>query len=298
MERKIRVGTSGYTFDDWRGIVYPRSFGGSALPFYARLFDCVEINATFYAIPPPSRFEGMLKHVPDDFVFLVKVPREMTHVRSAFDRSVLPFAESVAPLVRAGQLGGLLVQFPFSFKLKDASLAHLEKIANALAGHGVPVNVEFRHDSWLDESVYRFLGEHDLGFVNVDLPELRGLPRRTDVLTSDVAYYRLHGRNKTNWWRDTGNPHDPYDYLYSEDQLDEWVDKARAASEKANVAYILTNNCRLGQSVISALMLAKKLDLPPPTPPPNQPEEMFEPTRDELIAQLADAVAAARASGN
>ncbi len=295
MERKIRVGTSGYTFDDWKGLVYPKSLKGSALPYYARMFDCVEINTTFYRVPPPTLFENMLKHVPDDFVFVVKVPKEMTHDRERFENVVIPFAESVTPLIRAGQLGGLLVQFPFSFKLEDSALAHLEKIADALAGHGIPISVEFRHDSWLDDSVYAFLGEHGLGFVNVDLPELGGLPARTDVVTSNTAYYRLHGRNKANWWRKTDNPHDRYDYSYSDEQLDEWVDKAQGATAQADVAYILTNNCRLGQSVISALMLAKKLDLPAPTPPSGLPVEMFEPSRDELIEQLTKGLVAARA---
>jgi uncharacterized protein YecE (DUF72 family) len=296
MEKKIRVGTSGYTFDDWKGLVYPKGLKGSALPYYARMFDCVEVNTTFYRVPPPTLFEGMLNHVPDDFVFLVKVPKEMTHDRARFEDVVVPFAECVKPLIRAGQLGALLVQFPFSFKLEDPSLAYLEKIADALAGHGIPINVEFRHDGWLDDSVYAFLGEHGLGFVNVDLPELGGLPARTDVVTSRTAYYRLHGRNKANWWRETDNPHDRYDYSYSEEQLGEWVDKARGAAVQADVAYILTNNCRLGQSVISALMLAKKLDLPAPTPPPGLPVEMFEPSRDELIEQLTAGLAIARAA--
>ena len=296
MQRKIRVGTSGYTFDDWRGLVYPKNLRGSALPYYARMFDCVEINTTFYRVPPPTLFEGMLKHVPDDFVFLVKAPKEMTHDRAMFENVVTPFAECVTPLIRAGQLGGLLVQFPFSFKLKDPSLAHLERIADVLAGHGIPINIEFRHDSWLDDSVFAFLEEHGLGFVNVDLPELDSLPTRTDVVTSKTAYYRLHGRNKANWWRETGNPHDRYDYSYSGEQLDEWADKARGATARADVAYVLTNNCRLGQSVISALMLAKKLDLPAPTPPPGLPVQMFDPSRDELIERLTNGLNAARAA--
>jgi len=294
MDKPIRVGTSGYTFDDWRGLVYPKSLQASALPYYAKLFDCVEINTTFYRTPRPALFEGMLRRVPDDFVFLVKLPKETTHDRDRFDRAAVPFAECVVPLIRADQLGGLLAQFPFSFRLEDASLAHLERLADAFCGRGIPVNVEFRHASWLDEAVYRFLEEHDLGFVNVDLPEFDGLPGRTDVVTSNVAYYRLHGRNKANWWRDTGNPHDRYDYTYSDEQLDEWAAKARAATNRADVAYILTNNCRLGQSVISALMLAKKLDLPTPSTPPGFPEEMFEPTRDERIEELTRGVAAAR----
>jgi len=294
MEPRIRVGTSGYTFDDWKGIVYPKALKGSALPHYAKLFDCVEVNTTFYRVPPPRLFESMLAHVPEDFLFLVKLPKEMTHDREAFDRVAVPFARAVAPLRRSGQLGGLLVQFPFSFRLEEASLAHLEKVADTLAVDGVPVHVEFRHRSWLDDAVYRFLKERGLGFVNVDLPELEGLPGRTNVFTSDIAYYRLHGRNRANWWRNTGNPHDRYDYLYSDRELDEWVAKARTAAAKGASAHLLANNCRLGQSVINALMLAKKLDLPTPTRPPGAAAEMFEPSRDEWIERLRAAVSASR----
>jgi len=294
MTRSIRVGTSGYTFDDWRGLVYPRNLKGSALAHYARLFDCVEVNTTFYRVPRPALFTGMLRHVPDDFTFLIKLPREMTHERESFDRVVVPFAEAVTPVVKAGQLGGLLAQFPYSFKRSDTALDQLRRIADTFVGHGVPINVEFRHDSWLDDTVYQFLEAHGLGFVNVDLPELPGLPGRTNVVTSDVAYYRLHGRNRKNWWRNTGNPHDRYDYTYSDVQLDEWVHNARMAAPKAEATYILTNNCRLGQSVISALMLAKRLGLPQPTPPPGLPIEMIEPTREERIEELKRGLQAAR----
>ncbi len=293
MNPSIRVGTSGYTFEDWKGLIYPKSLKGSALPHYARLFNCVEINTTFYRVPRQSLFARMLDHVPPDFVFLVKVPREITHEPTGFDRAAMEFADAVTPLVRAGQLGGLLVQFPFSFRRNDAALTHLERIAETFGGHGVPMNVEFRHAGWLDEAVYRFLEQRELGFVNVDLPDLPGLPGRTNVITSDVAYYRLHGRNEATWWKNTDNPHDRYDYAYDGSELDEWIGKARQVPP-TSAAYILTNNCRLGQSVISALMLAKKLDLPKPSPPPGLPEELFEPSRDELIERLRRGVAHAR----
>ncbi|MBU0595763.1 DUF72 domain-containing protein, partial [Candidatus Bipolaricaulota bacterium] len=97
MTTRIRVGTSGYTFDDWKGIVYPKSVAGSVLPHYARLFDAVEINTTFYRVPPPSLFAGMLNHVPDDFLFLVKAPKEMTHERALANRIVDPFMRCIDP---------------------------------------------------------------------------------------------------------------------------------------------------------------------------------------------------------
>lgn len=294
MTTRIRVGTSGYTFDDWKGIVYPKSVKGSVLPYYAELFDCVEVNTTFYRVPPPSLFAGMLRHVGGDFVFLVKVPKEMTHERALADRALDPFMRCIEPLLRENRLGCLLLQFPFSFKASDESLAYVERVGRALAPSGTPINVEFRHASWLDEPVYQFLEERDLGFVNVDLPELDGLPERTNVVTSDVAYYRLHGRNKAAWWAKSDNPHDRYDYLYRSDQLDEWVGKARAVAGGARNVYMMTNNCRLGQSVVSALQLAQRLDLPMPSPPPGVEPGMFAPTRQELIGETLARIQAAR----
>jgi len=296
MGGEIRVGTSGYTFDDWRGIVYPTSVKGSVLPHYARLFDCVEINTTFYRVPPASLFEGMLRHVSRDFVFLVKVPREMTHERELAERVREPFLRAIEPLLRTERLGGLLVQFPFSFKRKDASLDHIERLGRALAVTGAPISVEFRNAGWLVEPVYAFLREHGLGFVNVDLPELDNLPERTNILTSDVAYYRLHGRNRAAWWAKSENPHDRYDYLYRADQLDEWTQKARDAVGGARVAYVMTNNCRLGQSVVSALQLAQRLDLPMPSHPPGAERALFEPTREQLIEETLAKIEAARGS--
>jgi len=291
---RIRVGTSGYTFDDWKGIVYPKGVKGSVLPHYARLFDCVEINTTFYRVPPPSLFAGMLRHVNDDFVFLVKAPKEMTHERALAEGVVTPFLKCIEPLLDAEQLGCLLVQFPFSFKTGAESLVHVERIAWALAPSGTPISIEFRHSSWLNDSVYRSLEERGLGFVNVDLPELKNLPGRTNVVTSDVAYYRLHGRNTRAWWAMSDNPHDRYDYLYQSDQLEEWVTKAKLVTGGARTAYLMTNNCRLGQSVVSALQLAQRLDLPMPSSPPGAEPEMFEVTREELIEETLAKIATAR----
>jgi len=296
MDGEIRVGTSGYTFDDWRGIVYPTSVKGSMLPHYARLFDCVEINTTFYRVPPASLFEGMLRHVSRGFAFLVKVPKEMTHERQLADSVREPFLHAIDPLLQAEQLAGLLVQFPFSFKRSDESLDHVEQIGRALAPTGVPISVEFRHAGWLAEPVYAFLRERSLGFVNVDLPELDNLPERTNIVTSDVAYYRLHGRNRTAWWATSDNPHDRYDYLYRVNQLDEWVEKAHDAVGGARVAYMMTNNCRLGQSVVSALQLAQRLDLPMPSRPPGTDPELFELTREQLIEETLAKIEAARGS--
>lgn len=293
MTAKIHVGTSGYSFKDWLGTVYPASMkSGEMLSYYARMFDCVEINSTYYRVPSPFMFINMLKKVPTDFTFVVKVPKEMTHEREKFESVVLPFVDGILPLFEAKQLGGLLAQFPYSFKAVASSLEHLKKVSEVFSGHGIPLNVEFRHSSWYSDDVYKNLEELGLGFVNVDLPNLENLPGPSNITTSDVAYYRLHGRNAKMWWKHP-TPSHRYDYLYNDEQLEEWAARIEEAAEKTKVCYIFNNNCHLGKSIPNALHLRKRLNVPKPTLPPGVEAEMFESTVDERIGQLIARIKAA-----
>jgi len=290
----IRVGTSGYSFKDWVGTVYPsRLKPGDYLSHYAKMFDTVEINSTYYRVPSPFMFVNMLKKVPKDFTFVVKVPKEMTHEREKFDSVLQPFVQGVLPLAKADQLGGLLAQFPYSFKANQESLDHLKQLADAFVHRGVPINVEFRHSSWYSEDIYSNLRDHGLGFVNVDLPRLTNLPEPSNVVTSDVAYYRLHGRNARTWWNHP-TPSHRYDYLYNEEELEKWARRIEEAAYKARVCYVFANNCHLGQSVLNALQLHRRFGLRQPTPPPGVSPGMFEPTVEERIVQLRAAIQAAK----
>ena len=290
MTASIHVGTSGYSFKDWLGTVYPAKMkAGQFLPYYARMFDCVEINSTYYRVPSPSMFENMLRKVPSDFTFVVKVPREVTHDREKMASIVSPFITSIAPLVEAGQLGALLAQFPFSFKATSGGIHHLKRIADAFRGQGIPLNIEFRHESWYTQETYDMLKRLSLGFVNVDLPPLPGLPRASNVVTSDVAYYRLHGRDAAAWWN-YPTPSHRYDYLYSNDQLEGWARRVEEAAPRAKSSYIFNNNCHLGQSVVNALHLHQRLGLPKPTLPPGLAPDMFDPSIEDLIAQIKERI--------
>ena len=293
MRARIYVGTSGYSFKDWLGTVYPPAMKPrDFLSHYARLFDTVEINSTYYRVPSPSMFLNMLNKVPQDFTFVVKLPEEMTHEREKWKTVVRPFLEGVAPLIEARQLGGFLAQFPYSFKPNSRTLDHLKHVADVLVRCGVPVNVEFRHKSWYEKSVFSALKHTGLGFVNVDLPSLSGLPQATNIITSDVAYYRLHGRNAKMWW-DHPTPSHRYDYLYDE-QLEEWAKRIEDGTRTAKKSYIFNNNCHLGQSVVNALYLHQRFNLPKPTLPPGLAPEMFEPSTEELITQIKRRIEAAR----
>jgi len=259
----ILVGTSGYSFPDWAGRIYPPDLPSKEwLTYYARTFDAVEINSTYYRVPSPYMMAALVRKVdPTRFVFTVKVPKEMTHERGKFGETVAPFLEGIEPMIHAGCLGGLLAQFPYSLpRDPQVSLGHLAKLREAIPQE-IPVHVEFRHAFWYRSEVYDFLVEHSLGFVNVDLPPLPNLPQeKTAVVTNGVAYFRFHGRNVAKWW-EHAEAGERYDYAYSEEELGEWIPSIRRAAQGARRTFIFMNNCHLGKSAQDAVKLLRLLRL-------------------------------------
>jgi uncharacterized protein YecE (DUF72 family) len=294
MTSQVRIGTSGYSFADWVGTVYPPGTKpGTFLSHYAKLFDSVEINATYYRTPSPQTFARMVERTPADFTFVVKVPRAMTHDLVAFDRALEPFQKAIEPLVRARRLGALLAQFPHSFVPSEASRRHLGKLARSFEAE-IPVHVEFRHDAWANEATFDLLRTLGLGFVNVDLPELPHLPRPSEVATNRTGYVRLHGRNETTWWNQdkakalAGNR---YDYLYSPSELEPWAARIERLAEGADITYVFANNCHLGQSVVNALQLGQRLGHSPAEDAPS----LFTRSLDEKIGDMQQAIASRKA---
>jgi len=180
---EIRIGTSGYSFKDWVGPIYPERLPQKEwLSYYAREFNTVEINSTYCRVPSPYMMATLVRKVrPKAFVFVVKVPKEMTHDRGEFDDTVELFLSGIQPMLDAGCLGSLLAQFPYSFKQRQESFRHLERLREAIP-RDIPLHVEFRNEWWYRPKVFDFLREHDLGFVNVDLPPLSGLPQEKTAI--------------------------------------------------------------------------------------------------------------------
>ena len=115
----IRFGASGYSYEDWIGPFSPDSLEKrDFLSYYAGRFDAVEVDSTYYRIPPPSMFEAIAGKVPDHFKFCVKTPSTFTHARGKLQDTVEAFRKSVAPLIGRGLLGCFLAQFPYSFTLR------------------------------------------------------------------------------------------------------------------------------------------------------------------------------------
>lgn len=255
MMADVRIGTSGYSFPHWVGTVYPeKTVPSDMLATYAKDFDAVEINFTYYRDPTPAIFEGMLRKVDPNFTFVIKAPRGMTHERDAMASVAKPFVQSLAPLRDAGQLGGVLLQFPQSFHLNDLALDHLKHVADIFVSRGIPTSIEFRHKEWYEDRVYQYLQKLQLGLVNVDLPRIGSLPTPTNILTNDVAYFRLHGRNEKAWYNPPTGSH-RYDYLYTDEELQQWVGRVKGVLDTATKVYIFTNNCHKGSSFVNGLRL-------------------------------------------
>ena len=154
----IRIGTSGFSYDDWLGPVYPAGLPArDQLAFYAREFSTVELNVTYYRVPDARTVAGWARKTPDDFLFSVKAYQGLTHERAAPDFA--GFVSALQPLVAAGKLGCVLAQFPYSFHPVPENRDYLRRLRDGLGG--LPVVVEFRNAGWVTPQTFELLRSLD-----------------------------------------------------------------------------------------------------------------------------------------
>ena len=244
---EILVGTSGYSYADWRGTFYPEDLPTKEmLQYYAKVFNCVELNFTYYGIPNPRVISAMVKATPTGFRFAVKANEATTH---KLDPSVLDsFKEAVEPAKVAQRLAGVLCQFPYAFRNTEQNRAYLAQLAKDLADFK-PI-IEFRHDSWIKPAVFDFLRANRLAYCSVDEPQIPGLVPRIAKVTSDIAYLRFHSRDASKWFGGEGKGR--YDYLYTKEEMSEWLPKVKDLDSEAQSTYIFFNNCHAGSAAINA----------------------------------------------
>jgi uncharacterized protein YecE (DUF72 family) len=249
---RVYVGTSGYSYDDWVGPFYPPGLAKSDfLSYYDQLFNTVEINSTYYRMPTWRTMRALAAKVRADFRFAVKAHSSMTHERSAGDEEFGAFRQALAPLIEEQKLAAVLAQFPWSFRPGEEAASWLHHLARQLAG--LPTVVEFRNRAWISEETFALLEELGLGFCCVDEPRLRGLMPPIARATAPIGYVRFHGRNAQKWWQHE-QAWERYDYLYSREELREWVPKVRELAERAQTILVFFNNHYQAQAVQSALL--------------------------------------------
>jgi uncharacterized protein YecE (DUF72 family) len=232
----VRIGCSGWNYAHWRGSFYPERLSESRwLEHYAKSFDTVEVNASFYRLPTRKSAERWAAATPPGFVFSVKASRYLTHVKRLREVSAgaARLSERIEPLPEAGKLGPILWQLPENFHRDD------ERLANALAE--LPSGrhaFEFRHESWFAPVVEDLLRARGVALVIGDHPER---PFQTLARTAEWMFARLHmGRGRD------GN--------YTPAQVREWAERVREWRSEGDV-YLYFNDDWSGHAVTEALRL-------------------------------------------
>jgi uncharacterized protein YecE (DUF72 family) len=272
---EIRIGTCSWADEALSKHWYPKGLpAGERLAHYARHFDTVEVDSTYYRLPAEEMVRRWAERTPDGFVMHVKAFGLMTRhpvkvealppdlrdeaptddkgrverpPREFRGRVFRRFLEALEPLRSTGKLGGILFQFPPYVVYKDRSLEYLEWAREQVGDD--EMLVEFRHISWLDDEhrddTLRFLEALGATHVIVDAPRIEGAKNVVPTvlaLTTPTAYVRFHGRNADTWNKRGGSAAERFDYLYSTDELQEWVGPLRELAEGAEQAYAFFNN--------------------------------------------------------
>lgn len=293
----IRVGTCSWAEKTLikSGEFYPREAktAEARLRFYARHFDVVEVDSTYYAIPVMQTVGLWAERTPQDFVFHIKAfagltghgvdPRTLPpNVRDAFreeeregkkvyvkERSLLEeiaerFRENLKPLTAHKKLGILVFQYPPWFTYSSRNLGFIIVCKELMKD--LPIAVEFRHGSWLApekrEKVFSFLKEQGLIYVAADEPQfgdLRTVPYLSEV-TDRIAYLRFHGRNAQNWFRKGIETADRYAYEYSDEELKGFIPSIRRLERKAEATHVMFNNCYMASAVKNAMRMKALLN--------------------------------------
>ena len=268
MAATVRIGTCSWADKGLLEAWYPRgiSTAEKRLRYYAERFDVVEVDSPYYALPDPAVTERWARRTPDDFTFHVKASAAMTwHEGEPTNEAFRLFRASLEPLELSGKLQGVLLQYHPRFTKSAEAKAELARAPERLAPL-VPL-IEFRHRSWMDEperaDTLAFLEANGLAYVSLDSPRTRAsnVSPRVAAATHRVAYVRFHGRNAQTWnIRGAESAAERFDWLYTSDELEEWVAPLVRLADEAEEVYALFNNNRDDFAPRSAQILRGLLD--------------------------------------
>ena len=240
-DRSIRVGCSGWNYKSWKDEFYEGKPARLWLQHYARCFDTVEVNNTFYRLPLAGSVAAWVEQTPPGFLFTIKASRYLTHIKrlTDMDGGVRRFYERIEPLVRSPKLGPVLWQLPASFRRDDERLAYaLERLPEGRHCF------EFRHASWFTEPVYELLRRHGAALVIGDRPEVKSF--QAHVFTAPWTFVRFHYGSRGR----RGN--------YSERELEEWAGRFEAWSREVEILAYFNNDWEVF-AVRNALWLKRRL---------------------------------------
>jgi uncharacterized protein YecE (DUF72 family) len=258
------VGVAGWSYEDWKGTVYPRPAprGFHPLPYLARYLDLVEVNSTFYALPRAdltARWAALVEPFPR-FCFTVKLHRDFTHgpANGMSDEAARAFRDGIAPLVVAGRLIGLLAQFPVSLRESAAGWGRIERIRSLFPDETLVL--ELRHRTWFSGGAYERLAGMDLGLVHVDMPGARDHPPAEHPSLGPLGYLRLHGRNRRAWFDPRAGRDARYDHRYPAADVAAIARRLESIGARTERALLVANNHFGGQAVAAALEIRSLIE--------------------------------------
>jgi uncharacterized protein YecE (DUF72 family) len=239
--RPVRIGCSGWMYDDWRGRLYPDKLPKRRwLEEYARQFDTVEVNSTFYRLARRDAVAGWVEQTPPEFLFAVKASRYLTHIRRLVDvgDGIKRFYEPLQPMIEAGRLGPVLWQLPENFHRDDGRLAGWLELLP-----GGSHTIEFRNSSWFVPEVLDPLRAHGVALTIGDHPER---PFQTYEATADWRFVRFHYGARGR----AGN--------YSATEIATWARRI-AQWRRRETVYAYFNNDWQGFATANATLLLRRL---------------------------------------
>lgn len=279
---------SGRFYPSWARSAEPR------LQYYASQFPVVEVDSSYYALPNERTSALWVGRTADRFLFDIKAFRIFTQhptPLSALPKDIresmppklkektnlymrdLPaesmdelwnrFERALLPLDSAGKLGVVLFQFPPWFYPGNEQREYILRCKEKLPQYRIAI--EFRHNSWVSEKnierTLTFLRENNLPYVCVDEPQgfKSSVPPVVEA-TSDIALVRFHGRNKETWEKKGASATERFNYLYSEEELKDWVPRIRELASKTRQLHVLFNNCYADKAVVNGRQIKLMLD--------------------------------------
>ena len=252
---RIKVGCSGFSYRDWRGTFYPPHIPQDQLiSYYERFFEILELNFSFYKMPDVKQIASLVERTAK-IKFSVKATSVFTHERSYSQEELKAFRTSLNPLLESGRFICVLFQFPQSFHWSHEAREYLARLSEDFGG--IERVMEPRSRTFLRDEVLIELEMMGFSVANVDVPKIKGLFHGPWKRSGSINYVRLHGRNGEKWYEGETS-FSRYDYLYSEEEIEEIRERLERAFGKEEV-YVFFNNHYRAKAVLNAFMLISAL---------------------------------------
>ena len=254
MAGQVYIGIAGWSYPDWKGIVYTSS-KVDQLEYISKFVDCLEINSTFYRPPFEKTTKSWLERTSErrDFFFTAKLHRSFTHEGKIDTEIVRYFHKGFEPFLEAGKLKHLLIQFRYDFDDTNRNRRHLTEIVRSFSD-AFSLVVEVRHKSWQMPDALDFLSQLGVSVCNLDYPTTWNSFDMQQCTVGRNGYFRMHGRNVEKWFSKAGRD-ETYNYYYNEDELTQIKQRVGELSKAFETLTVIANNHYRGAELANALEL-------------------------------------------